>query len=840
VAVGLDANANGQLDDAEVTARSELCNGSAGTSGLAALAAVDTVAAGSGCTQGGLRVRAGLDSNRDGLLADAEATSSALVCSGSAASAGRPQLFSLAPVAELAANSGCSSNAGTRIASGVDLNADGLLSAAETTTTQTLCSGSTGSTGAAARLPLLALTAEAAGAACAAGGQRIATGLDTNGNGTLDSAEQGASSLVCRGGSGAAGAPGAAGANSLLAVAAEPAGTRCASGGTRLDAGVDRNASGTLDAAEITSSRYLCQANAGPVGSPAAPALLAVRAEPAGTACAQGGRRLDTGPDSNGNGQLDSGEVSSSGFVCDGAAGGNGSDGQNGLVRVAAAGSACSSGGQAVASGLDANRNGVLDDAEVASVELVCNGSAGAAGSTGAAGLNGLVLTSTLAPGAPCATGGQSVRRGVDSNRNGVLDNAEVTGTTVACNGTDSVGFVWTASAGSTLNAAANQGYITTRADGEATVTLPAAPTVGAFYRVSGSGAGGWVLAQRAGQHIELGGGEDLVRRSDLYADWRNLGNVQLWQGLAGSAGLGVLLGAVRNGTLQLSVDQGASWVARGGTAIWQAAAASATGRRLAAVVAGGQIHTSGDFGATFTARNINRNWSAIASSGDGLHLLAAVRNGQLHTSSDGGVNWTPRENTRAWAAVASSRDGQRLLAADNGGRLYTSGDGGATWTAREGERTWTAVASSASGDRLLAADYGGTLYLSSDGGASWQPRGPALGWAAVAASADGGRLMASADNGAVFASDDGGSTWTQRTVSAASTALVLSADGADAVQALNGGSVRRSLAARGVLGTRSGSAGTLRGGQGSAAELQYLGSGVFLLRSREGTLFAD
>lgn len=835
VAVGLDTNANGRLDDAEVGSRAELCNGRGAAAGLNALARVDALPAGAACPTGGLQVRAGLDADRDGSLASAETAHSAQVCNGTPGAAGPAQLIQLSPADGAG---GCAG--GTRIASGLDLDGNGLLSAAETSATRQLCPGLPG---AAAALPLLAVSAEPAGATCPQGGQRVASGLDTDGNGRLDTAEVTSTTVLCTGPTGASGVGGAAGADSLLRLGAETAGLRCPAGGTRVDAGADRNANGALDDDEVTSTRYLCQGTAGGPGANAAPPLLAVRPEAPGANCTNGGRRLDGGADRNGDGTLGPDEVSASGYVCDGATGSRGSDGQNGLVRVqpvALGDAACPAGGQRVASGLDANRSGVLDDAEVGSVELVCNASPGAPGAGGSNGANALVVTTAVAPGTPCATGGQTVRRGVDSNRNGVLDSAEVAATTLVCNGTDSAGFVWNVSDGAALSAAENQGFVTTRADGEATVTLPTQPRLGALYRVSGAGAGGWVLAQSAGQQIVFAESGDLVRRSDLYRDWLGLGNTQTWQAVAGSGDLGVLLGAVRGGELQLSYDGGSTWVARGGSALWQAVAVDATGRRLVAVQAGGQIYTSVDSGSTWTARDSNRNWSSVASSSDGLRLLAADRGGRLYTSTDGGSTWTARESARSWAAVASSRDGRRLVAAAAGGALYTSADGGATWVARGPTGTWTAVASSARGDRLLAADYGGNLHLSSDGGATWQARGPSLGWGGVAMSADGGRLVAVADNGTLVASDDGGATWTQRAALGAAAGVTLSADGADAVQVLVGGTVRRSWGVRRVTATSIGLAGRLRGGQGSTAELQFLGVGTFLLRQQEGTLFVD
>ncbi len=64
-----------------------------------------------------------------------------------------------------------------------------------------------------------------------------------------------------------------------------------------------------------------------------------------------------------------------------------GSDGSNGLTTLAAValeppGSHCSAGGSKISAGLDANGNGVLDSAEVSSTQYVCNGASGVNGLT--------------------------------------------------------------------------------------------------------------------------------------------------------------------------------------------------------------------------------------------------------------------------------------------------------------------------------------------------------------------------------------------------------------------------------------------------------------------------
>jgi hypothetical protein len=90
-------------------------------------------------------------------------------------------------------------------------------------------------------------------------------------------------------------------------------------------------------------------------------------------------------------------------------------------------GADCPAGGTAVSVGLDVNGNGVLDPGEVAHVTNVCN----------------LEVPSTLTridvepAGAHCVTGGHGVKTGPDRNRNGALDDDEITFTTYACDPSD-------------------------------------------------------------------------------------------------------------------------------------------------------------------------------------------------------------------------------------------------------------------------------------------------------------------------------------------------------------------------------------------------------------------
>ncbi len=127
-----------------------------------------------------------------------------------------------------------------------------------------------------------------------------------------------------------------------------------------------------------------------------------------------------------------------------GPAGTNGTNGLNAatLTTVEPAGANCATGGVKLEFGPDVNGNGLLDAGEIVPVltQYVCNGAVGAQGIQGVAGANGLntLIKTTVEPaGANCATGGTKVETGLDANSNGILDAVEVVAaqTTYVCNG---------------------------------------------------------------------------------------------------------------------------------------------------------------------------------------------------------------------------------------------------------------------------------------------------------------------------------------------------------------------------------------------------------------------
>lgn len=227
---------------------------------------------------------------------------------------------------------------------------------------------------------LLRTETEPAGAHCPGGGTAVSTGLDDDGDGVLEDDEVDDTSYICAGASGADGADGADGtdgADTLVQTSEEPAGDNCADGGTRVDAGADDDGDGVLDPEEIDETTYVCQ---GADGADGPDALVAASDEPAGENCPSGGLRLDAGLDENRNGVLDADEVAGTTYVCDGTTGADGSSAPAALVSTATepAGEHCALGGLALSVGTDDDGDGVLGDDEVDTVTYLCDGADGA------------------------------------------------------------------------------------------------------------------------------------------------------------------------------------------------------------------------------------------------------------------------------------------------------------------------------------------------------------------------------------------------------------------------------------------------------------------------------
>lgn len=212
------------------------------------------------------------------------------------------------------------------------------------------------------------------------------------------------------------GSQGSNGINTLVNMSVENPGINCENGGVKIETGLDNNFNGTLDGTEVQNTKYVCN------GVNGKNSLTTVIKEPKGVSCENGGIKINSGLDLNKNGVLEENEITSTAYVC------NGTDGNTNLTRTTNenSGGNCGNGGLKVEYGLDLNKDGILDDNEVKYTTYVCNG------------INGnlsLVNITDEAKGGACGNGGIKIESGLDTNNNKVLDNSEIQITKYVCNG---------------------------------------------------------------------------------------------------------------------------------------------------------------------------------------------------------------------------------------------------------------------------------------------------------------------------------------------------------------------------------------------------------------------
>jgi hypothetical protein len=197
---------------------------------------------GANCAEGGQAIRTGLDANRDGLLQPEEVAATQYVCNGGAGADGAEGFASLVRQEDEPAGSNCPFG-GRAVLSGLDLNQNGYLEGAEVTATSYVCHGAQGEPGLA---NLLAVVDEPAGGNCPSGGQRVESGLDDNGDGSLDASEVDQATYLCDGG------------DRVSRVSNAAWGGVCQRGGLKVESGVDEDENGELDDLEVDRIEYVC------------------------------------------------------------------------------------------------------------------------------------------------------------------------------------------------------------------------------------------------------------------------------------------------------------------------------------------------------------------------------------------------------------------------------------------------------------------------------------------------------------------------------------------------------------------------------------------------------
>ena len=309
------------------------------------------------------------------------------------------------------------SNGGSK----VEVFEDGVVDERQT---QVICNGAGGHGASQDGRYALVSTSEDVGANCAHGGIRIDTGLDANGNGSLDADEIRSARYICHGADGSDGTDGKYTAiQTTLFEGSQD--EHCTNGGIKLEVLLD-------GAVQEGQTQYVCNgangrdAEDGHDGHHA----LVNTTEDVGTNCANGGIRIDTGLDANGNGSLDADEILGTRYICHGADGENGAAGKHPTVQATSFDGAqdpCSNGGIKVELLLD----GAVQEGQT---QFICNGANGRDGANGQDGHRAIVDTSDEV-GSECAHGGIRVDVGMDTDDDGELGGNEVLYTKYVCHG---------------------------------------------------------------------------------------------------------------------------------------------------------------------------------------------------------------------------------------------------------------------------------------------------------------------------------------------------------------------------------------------------------------------
>lgn len=455
IEIGADINGNNSLDNNEVQTTFFVCNGLDGSdgngSGTNGLTSLIRVTESSTCTNGGITIELGLDTNGNLELDDAEIDASYDICNGQDGTNGSNGLSTLSNVTTESPGLNCT-NGGLKIELGLDINENGVLDNEEVVSENYVCNGSNGSdgndgnNGADGSSSITRVSTEDPGSNCSNGGLMIEIGMDdVTPDGVLQNDEVDYTYFVCNGANGSDGSDGSDGSNglnSLIRTTTEAPGANCSNGGIRIDIGLDSNRNGNLEAGEYMGSPlYICHGVDGTNGVDGADGRNLIVVTDTDVTCPNGGIEFTFGYDDDSNGTID--EVLETALICNGEDGSDGSDGSNGqdglnsIVRstIESAGANCTNGGTLIEVGIDDNRNNVLDAPEIDTFFYICNGQDGNNGNNG----NNSLITVTSFSGNQngCTNGGLIIRTGIDDNGNGVLNVGEIDATAYVCNGDD-------------------------------------------------------------------------------------------------------------------------------------------------------------------------------------------------------------------------------------------------------------------------------------------------------------------------------------------------------------------------------------------------------------------
>jgi hypothetical protein len=180
--IGSDLDDDGELGSDEVKRSVYVCNGE----GQVALIKISEELPGGHCSEGGFHVVSGLDADGDGALGAAEARSSEYVCDG------QPGASGIIVMTPEPAGARCAAG-GVYVRSGQDSNRDGSLQASEVTSDAYVCNGRDGHSSL-IRQTVIPIGSPS----CIGGGVLVESGIDQDDDGVLEDSEVTAANQVCQ------------------------------------------------------------------------------------------------------------------------------------------------------------------------------------------------------------------------------------------------------------------------------------------------------------------------------------------------------------------------------------------------------------------------------------------------------------------------------------------------------------------------------------------------------------------------------------------------------------------------------------------------------------------
>jgi hypothetical protein len=388
VTLGRDKNRNGTLEMTEIVQEKTICNQHGEFN---ALVLEIGEAPGKNCEYGGKLVKKGLDIDRDGVLDETEVKESAFICS-------RAEDFDvLANTIDEPIGMNCEFG-GKKTLSGYDLNKDQVLNEQEIKSSSYFCSKRED-------FPSLSrITSLVLGSTeCALGGKKVMLGYDTNSSGVLDDEEVLESNLICSK---------AEDFEVLVSDIDEPAGENCELGGKKIISGYDVNQNKRVDDAEIMSTSYYCNKKEEFKAVSKLVELGFGSAE-----CPLGGNKVLIGYDVNSNDELDVSEIEADKTILNCLKPEDFKELKN-TVQLAMGDTKCELGGERIEIWKDYNSDGKTDAGEIVSTSYSCKTPTD---------FNSIVIINELPVGDQrCKLGGKETLTGRDYNENGVLDKEEV------------------------------------------------------------------------------------------------------------------------------------------------------------------------------------------------------------------------------------------------------------------------------------------------------------------------------------------------------------------------------------------------------------------------------